>query len=331
MKLASNIATFTGALIAAPIAGQITVANASQFESANLSQALTAYIAGQPSPDLEQVLDEMFPPVEAGRFFEFQKHNDEAFITETDDSDIRPVNAAFKKVEYSGSKQTSKVINKGLTYRQDHDGVMRDGKGKLRPGWEKAVADNLRKRLIRAEILRGIALLNAAAVSANYTWNAASNPDGDLRSMARLGLVASGLDRTHLLIGDLAWMYRQDAYEASTRDNEMANHSEYTEEDLARYLGINKVRREKSLYQTKKGAAKTDILAALAYLYNAEEGQLLDDPSNIKRVWSPTDDGPRFAVYVDQKRKFTDVTVEHYSTFISPITSGIRKGVIANA
>jgi len=332
MKTSSNIATFSGALIAVTaVAGQITVANASAYDSANLSQALTAYLAGQPAPDLEAVLDELFPPVEAGRFFEFQKHNDEFFITETDDSDIRPVNGAFKRVEYRGAKITSKVVNKGLTYRQDHDGLTRDGNGKIRPGWEKAIADNLRKRLIRAELLRGIALLEAASTNTNVTWNAASNPDGDLRNAVRLSLTAKGLRPTHLVLGDLAWMYRQDAYEAGTRDNELANHAEYDEADLARYLGLSKVRREDSLYQSKKGAAKADILSALAYVYSAEQGQLLDDPSNIKRVWSPTDDGQRFAVYVDAKRKFTDITVEHYSTFISPITAGVRKLTIAQS
>jgi len=80
MKSAINVGLFTGALISeTPIPGQITVANSSAYEAANLSQALTAYIAGQPAPDLEKVLDELFPAVEAGRFFEFQKHADDAF------------------------------------------------------------------------------------------------------------------------------------------------------------------------------------------------------------------------------------------------------------
>jgi len=329
MKSAINVGLFSGALISdTPIPGHVTVANSSAYEAANLSQALTAYIAGQPAPDLEKVLDELFPAVEAGRFFEFQKHADDAFITETDDSDIRAPGAGFKRIEYKGSKVSDKVANKGLTYRQDHDGLTRDANGKLRPGWENAIADNLRKRLIRAEILRGFALLDAGAAASALVWNAASNPDGDLRNGCRASLVGKGVRSTHLVIGDLAWMIRQDAYEAPGRTNDMANHAAYTEQQLASYLGLRYVRREDSLYQTKKGAAKTDILGGIAYIYGAEEGQLLDDPSNIKRVWSPTDAGPRFAVYVDRKTKFTDITVEHYSKFISPITAGIQKRTI---
>lgn len=333
MKALSSlaIASFSGALISRePIAGQVTVANDSSYSAANLSQALTAYIAGQPAPDLEEFLNLMFPPVEAGRFFQFQQHTDDKFITETDDSDIRPVNAAFKRIEYRGNKQTGNVLNKGLTYRQDHDGIMRLPNGSLPSGWENAIADDLKRRLIRAEILRGIAILNAGATNANVTFDATTNPDGLMRAACRLSLTGKGVRPTHMMLGDVAWQLRQDSYEAAVRANHaMANHAEYDEAMLARYLGLKTVRREDSLYQTKRGAAKTDLLASLAYIYGASDSPLLDDPSNVKRVWSPTDDGPRFAAYVDQKRKYTDITVEHYSVYISPITTGIRKLTIS--
>ncbi len=331
MKRNLAVAAFSGALISnQPVAGQITVANSSQFDAANLSVALTGYIAGQPAPDLEEYMDLMFPPVEAGRYFQFQKHDDEAFITETDDSDIRPVNGAFKRIEYRGTKVAANVYNKGLTYRQDHDSVMRGPNGELPSGWEQRVAARLQRRLIRAEILRGIALLNAGSTNTAVTFDATTNPDGLMRAACRAGLVGKGLRLTHGMIGDVGWQLRQDAYEAAARANHaMASHADYTEEELARYLGLKHVRREDSLYQTAKGAAKSDILGSLAYFYGAESEQLLDDPSNIKRVWSPTDDGQRFSVYVDQKRKWTDITVEHYSVFISPITSGIRKLTIS--
>lgn len=325
------IASFSGAYVSRePIAGQITVANASQYDAANLSTELTAYLAGQAAPENETFLDLMFPPVEAGRFFQFQKHDDDQFITENDDSDIRPVGAAFKRVEYRGSKVNGNLFNKGLTYRQDHDAIMRRPDGSLPSGWENAIANSLRKRLIRAEILRGIALLNAGATNANVTFDATTNPDGLLRAACRLSLTGKGVRPTHLMIGDVAWQLRQDSYEAAARANHaMASHGAYDEAELARYLGLRTVRREESLYQTKKGAAKTDILASLAYVYGAESDQMMDDPSNIKRCYGMTDEGQRFGVYVDAKRKFTDITVEHYSAFISPITTGIRKLTIS--
>ena len=331
MKAALALASFSGALISKePIPGQITVANSSQYDAANLSTELTSYIAGQPAPEIEQFLDLMFPSVEAGRFFQFQKHDDESFITETDDSDIRPVGASFKRVEYRGSKQTGNVLNKGLCYRQDHDAIMRRPDGSLPTGWENAIVRNLKNRLLRAELLRGIALLNAGSTNANATFDATTNPDGLLRAACRLSLTGKGVRLTHLMMGDVAWQLRQDAYEAAGRANHaMASHAEYDEAELARYLGLKTVRREDSLYQTKKGAGKTDILASLAYIYGAEDSGMIDDPSNIKRIWSPTDDGPKFGVYVDQKRKYTDIIVEHYSVFISPITSGIRKLTIS--
>lgn len=317
---------FSGAIISdSPLSGKITVANAAQTDASNLSTALTAYLAGSPAPDLEALLDMLFPSIPTGRHAEFMKHDDEAFLTETDDSDIREPGAAFKRIEYNGTFSSVKVKNKGLTYRADHDRLPRDGNGNLIPGWQQRYALMLRLRLIRADLLRGFGVLDAAATNLNRTWNAASNPDGDLRASVRLGHVSQGLKPNRVVIGDPAWQIRQDAYEDSTRENHaMSSHAAYNEDDLARYLGVGMVTREESLYQAKKGGSKNSFTSHVL-IYNAEDNQTEDDPSNIKRFNSNTDSGGRWGVYVDERAKYTDITVEHYSQFVVPISSGIRK------
>lgn len=326
MKTATNIALFTGAIISqTALSGQITVANSAQMDAANLSQALTAYIAGAPAPDLEAQLEALFPSIPTGRIAEFLKHGDEAFLTETDDSDIREPGAAFKRIEYNGDKALAKVLNKGLTIRVDHDRLERGPDGALRSGWQQRYVDLLRLRLIRAEILRGFGVLDAAATNLPKTWNAAANPDGDLRASVRLGHTDIGLKPNRIVIGDPAWQLRQDSYEDSTRANHaMANHAAYTTEQLAAYLGVQNVVRHEDLYQVKKNGNKTTIYGHVL-IYNAQAGQTEDDPSNIKRFTSNTDAGGRWGVYVEERAKFTDITVEHYSTFVVPISKGIRK------
>lgn len=323
--IAASICAFTGASFAPPSVGLITVANASQFDYGSLSAELTGYQAGLPSPDLEMMLEALVPAVDGGRRFEFRKSNDEDFITETDDSDIRAEGADFKKVEYRGDVELGAVKNKGLTYVQDHDKLARTPGGAIIPGWENQIATRLRKRLVRAEILRVLAALRTAAGGASAkTWNAASNPDADLRAMVQARLTATGLKNTHVLIGEAAWQIRQDAYEASTRANHnMSNHATWSPEQLASYLGVRTVLKSEDTYQAKKGGTKAQLVVSEALTYMAEPGLGLDDPSSIKRVTSPTDAGTRFGVYVETKVKFTTITVEHYSTLIVPWASTV--------
>lgn len=329
MKLHRSL--FTGAIISqAPITGEITVANAAQTAASSLSKGLTAFVSGVQAPSIEARLDMLFPAVPAGRFAEFLSFKDESFLTEGDNSDIRQAGSAFKRVEYNGDKVVVAVQNKGLTFRQDMDRVPRDGNGRPRDGWENGRVLMLRERLARADYLRGLAALDAAATNVNRTWNASSNPDGDLRASVRLGMTSHGLKPNRVVIGDLGWQIRQDAYEASTRANHaMSNHASYSEAELARYLGVEMVVREESLYQTKKRANKSDMLAGVALTYHAKEGATEDDPSNIKRFTTETDLGTRWGVYIKREGKLVDITVEHYSVFVLPITRGIRKDTIS--
>ena len=47
----------------------------------------------------------------------------------------------------------------------------------------------------------------------------------------------------------------------------------------------------------------------------APQGVGLDDPSNVKRFWTPTDSG-KVRVYREVHAKYIDISVEHYSNII---------------
>jgi hypothetical protein len=327
MKYLPIFLTLTGATSASvtPVMGEITAINTSMNYAGSLASDVQGYLAGLPATDEEKLLDMLFPPIETNDFFQFPKMDDEFFLTEADDSDIRAIGASFKKVQFRGSVVTDSTQQKGLTMTVDHK-TLRKVNGKIVPGWENDYAAHLKSRLIRAEIVRGIALIDAAATNVGVVWNAAGNPDGDLRAMAQLGRTATGMLQTHLVMGNAAQQLRQDSYEAAARANHvMANHASYTMEQLASYVGVKKVIIEDGIKQLKKGAAKVDRLGLACYTYNATESPVIGDPSNIKRAWNQTPFDGRWAVAIRPGTVSTEITVFHESKLFIPITTGIRK------
>lgn len=316
----------------APQPGEITVMNSAGLNYAgSLASDVQGYLAGLPSSDEEQLLDLIVPAVETNDYFQYAKADDEFYLTESDDSDIRAIGASFKKVQFRGTTVVDATQQKGLTYCVDHKTLPKVN-GKIRPGWENRYAAELKNRLIRAEIVRALALLDAAAVNTGVVWSAAGNPDGDLRSAAQATRTAMGRMPTNLLLGNAAQQLRQDSYEAAARANHaMANHANYTMEELARYVGVKKVILEDGVQQSKKGAAKADRLGLAAYTYVTSDSVMMDDPSNIKRAWSPTPFDGRWAVAIKTGSVSTEITVFHESKLFVPFTTGVIKRTPAAA
>lgn len=334
MKHLNHYLLLTGATIvgASPELGQITVANSSQNYAASLAQDVTGYLAGLPSTDEGDMLERLFPGVQTNDQFQFAKADDEAYLTEADDSDIRGIGASFKRVQYKGTTVYDGTQQKGLTMRVDHKTLPRVN-GTVIPGWENRYAASLRNRLIRADIVRGITLLDIAANNVAVTFSAATNPDGLLRAQMQRTRVATGsLAWAQMVIGNASWQGRIDAYEAAARANTgVANHSDYTPEDLARYLLARKVIIQDGIKQTAKGATKADVLGLVNYSYSVTDSPILDDPSNVKRAWSPVKGGGEWAVAIQEYEVFTDITVWHESKIFIPFSTGIEKTTVTLA
>ena len=99
-----TVSRFSGAFLSdTPVSGQVTVANADAFEAANLSTPLTRFMSTLPPDDLEPMLELLFPSIPGGLIVQYKKLNDELFLTETDDEDIRAEGGDFKRVEIRGT------------------------------------------------------------------------------------------------------------------------------------------------------------------------------------------------------------------------------------
>ena len=325
------LATGASILSETPVAGQITVANTAMNYGGAFHQTISNYVSGFPSEHESQSLEALCPSIQTNDFFRFLKADDEAYLTETDGSDIRARGGVFKRVQYKGTTAIDETQQKGLTMRVDHKDLVKND-GVIVPGWENNYAMELMKRLVRADKYRFFTLLDAAAVNAAVTFSAATNPDGLLRAMVTATRTATGRYPTHTVIGNAAWQGRIDAYEAAARVNTgAANHSEYDEAMLARYLRVEKVIIEEGMRQLAKGGAKTDDLGLINYSYSAAASKIVGDPTNAFMAWSPVKGGGRWAVSIQEHDVYTDITVWQESKIVIPQTTGIRKTTVTLA
>lgn len=294
-------------------AGIVCLANESRFVSANFSEPLTAYAVGWQDPEnLEALVTELFPPVEVARRFEFKRAtNAQAFLSETDD--VRAIGSAFKRVEFSGDTVNEKTLNKGLTVRIDRD--------EMTDGAEERAVGQLRARLFRNDLRRGIALLIAAAHNVAKTWNTAADPDADVLDSIALGGDSRGMDSDIVVYGASAWQKRWKAFRAQNNAGAYAS-SAMSIEQVAAQLGVSRGLISKARYQSS-ASAKSRVVGNYVINYSAPKGLGKDDPSNVKRFWTPTSAGP-VAVYREEFPKYVDITVEHYSNIVAVSTLGIE-------
>ena len=61
------------------------------------------------------------------------------------------------------------------------------------------------------------------------------------------------------------------------------------------------------------------------YAFFGQNSISKDEPSNLKRFYTPMEEGTPFRVYCDESAKYTDITVEHYSSIVATSDLGVRK------
>lgn len=300
----------------------VCASNESRFVSTNFNTSLTSYSVGWTDPEnLDDLLEWIAPECPVGRRFDWKRaDNNEIFLTEVDD--IRAIGAAFKRVEYNGDEVTSKTFNKGLTIRVDNDEEI--------PDWQKRYTALLLQRLIRNDLRRAVLLLLAAGNNTAVTWNAAANPDSDLRHMVDRTKLANGLRANRVIMGNLAWGYRMDSYEADTNNTARFLRAERTPEQVAAYMMVGGGLKVSDAVYQSGATTKADIVGAVAAAYYARSGLTKDDPSHIKRFVTPTAQG-KYRVYVEEHDKYTDISVEHYSNNIITVATGIEKLTVSPA
>ncbi|MCX6994140.1 MAG: hypothetical protein NT011_13500 [Kiritimatiellaeota bacterium] len=300
--------------------GVICLANEERFTAAFFSEPLSTYAIGWKDPEnIQATLDGIAPPVEVPRRFEYKSAvNIEEFLSEVDD--IRAIGSSFKKVEFTGTSVNQKTLNKGLTVTLDRD--------ELVPGKEERTVIRLISRLNRNDLRRAVAALIASASNTGKTWDgtAGKDPDMDVKTDLETGATERGIGDNVIVYGATAWTKRLACLRAQNLAGQ-ARSSTLSQDELAGFLGVDRIVQSKERYQSTK-TAKAEVVGAYVLMYYASLLADQEDPSNIKQFWTPTESG-RFRVYREEHAKTIDISVEHYSNIVLPSTLGLRKFTIS--
>ena len=302
--------------------GIILAANDANFDSAHLSEPLSEFVADTPDEEgLDVILDAMAPSVPVGRSFTYLVADTTAgFQAALNDEDKREIGGEFATIRPKGTQANGRTVNKGLTMILDNDQGGEDSSVQQR------AVTNLRNRLLRTEIYRTEALLEANDVALTPNWggtNTAADPDGDIAADLELGGDARGIDSNIVVYTGGAWLRR---FLSLGLGSNAARHQtrNLTPQQLAELLGVEKVVKAKVRYQSS-ATAKTKVGDLKVYSYYAKAGAMPNDPSNIKRFVTAVPGGGLFRVYITPILKRTAVTVEHYSSIDLTSSLGIRK------
>lgn len=306
-------------------AGLVMAANEqSSFAQTHFSEPLTGFAAGLPDDQgLQELLDFIAPPVQAPRRFEYRKSTTARFLAESDD--IRAIDGGFKVVTTSGQIENSRTLNKGLTYLIDRDRIPADV-----PNFEQSAVAWLKGMLLRQEILRALAGLVAAATTKNVAWTTASDPDADMLLAIAGAADADGLEKNRGIAGSTLLLKRKLVYQGKVDNAALVARGALGLADLAEYLELEELRKISA--RQKSGTSYPPAYRNSAIFYNAVQSPMIDDPSHIKRVWSPVEGGGMWRVYREERGpKIIAISLEHYSQIILPFTTGIVRVLDANS
>lgn len=303
---------------------EIVRLNADLVSEGTYREALTTYAVGWRGADYSADLAFLAPGLQTARRFDYKVwDNAEAFYSELTD-DLRAPGADFKSVEYTLEEVIGKTHNHGLMVAVDRDQVSD------MPNWEQHYTAMLLRRLGLNRLRRALNLLSAAATDNAATWDTSAGKDPDMDVMADIetGTDASGVRPNRVAYGPSAWTKRALSHRAQDTAGGFAS-AGMTIDQVATFLGLEKGLVCNARYATS-ASAKAAALANLVLLFNAQDGETVEDPSNIKRFWSPCDNGMEVMVHRwDVGAKKMCIAVECYELMKITSTLGIRKKTIS--
>lgn len=297
--------------------GQIALANEAAFNQSFLSQPMTDYAVGWKSKDewLEKLLDFICPGVKTAHRFEYKvANNADEFAMVANDGDVRALFGEFKMVKTIGDIVNAKTFSKGLSTVIEKDTEL--------PGEVEDKVAWLKKMCLKAELYRAVTLLESIATNTAKTWNADAQPDMDmLKAIDAFGDVV-GIDANRCLMGTSAWVKRIGAYAAKAKSNFVPP---ATMNELAGFLGLDEVMGSKVRYTSGQGKNKI-VSASKVLFFQGEAGASKDDPSTLKRFWTPEPTGGEWSVYVDEitNPKLKKITVAHTSNIVTTCSKGVQ-------
>ena len=291
--------------------GKVALANESAMNASFLSEPLSDYATGWKSDEgqLEAELEFLAPGVRVPRRFEYFKgNNKDAFAMVADGADVRSLFGEFAMVKTMDDTVDSHTVSKGFMTIIEKDSEM--------PGDREDKVRWLKKLLMRAEIYRAWLLLNSASTNTAKTWGSSSTPDKDLMAAITAFGDVVGIDANRVLFGSTAWQTRFGAYQAQETRNFIPP---ATPDAL---IG-------KSRYTSGTGKARI-VSANTVLVFQGEKNASKDDPSTIKRFWTPENGGREYGVYVDETHaKLVKITVAHQSQIAATYGKGVQKLTIS--
>lgn len=305
--------------------GVVLAANDANFEAEHLSEALTEYIVGAPEDEgLLAKLDEIAPAIPVGRAFTYRTHDTrEQFQDDSDDDgDIREIGGEFAKIRRTGAQADGRTDNKGLVMVLDND------QGGQNDSVQKRAILNLRSRLVRSDLRRVMAIIEANATNTGSNWGPSGTPDPDSEILDDVdaGGDARGVDSNLVIYGGGAFIKRKKAYRYHFKAGDGFSTAKMSPAEMAADAGVDRLVVVKNRRQSS-AAAKAKILGDIVYSLYSRSGAMPDDPSNIKRFVTPAG-GQDFRVFITTETKRTLVCVEHYSRVVLASPLGIRKRTV---
>jgi lambda repressor-like predicted transcriptional regulator len=307
--------------------GQVCLANDSLLRQSEYIEEITTYAIsydGMVGNRLRQLRDLLAPPRPSNsriiRMTIYDEH--EPFQTVDYTKVKRGVLADFARIaQRVATKEDLQIPNRGLTLLLDRDQL------KDKPEWQQVHTKWLMDLMMRATVLEAIALLEASATVSNTTWDAGSNPDLELKNDIIALANATGFYPSTAIYGDIAALKRQNAYESQLTAGALARAGQFTEEQVATAIGVERCIINAERYQQATGATKQEIIGSNVLLFTSIEADGPMDSSNLVRhVADAAYGGGDYAVYVtDVGVKLIALTVENYEYLHVQHTTGIQQ------
>lgn len=310
--------------------GRVCLANESLLVSTTYIEELTAWgigYAGAATNQLKRLRDFLMPTRSGtARTVRITQYDEvEPFATVDFTKVKRSILGDFAEVrQLNASKVDRLILNRGLSVRLDLDEL------KDKPDWQQTHAAWLIDLLMRASVLEGLALFQASATVINTTWDAAANPDMEIKGEGITLANTSGFHPNRGIYGDTAAFKRQQSYDNQLTAGSLSRSQMMTDEQIAVSTGLDAALTNADRYQSSS-AAKSEIVGSNVLLFTGVDGETPQDPSNLVRhTASASYGGGEYAAYVTPLGvKNVILTVENYELLALQHGTGIAQVQIA--
>jgi hypothetical protein len=307
-----------------PVGTICAASNEGRFDAQFLSQPLSTFaIGGWDKDELQALLDFLAPAAPVPRRFSYFSFDAaDAFLRDEGGEDIRAIGADFPKVQgESKTEHEGKTDNKGLTIAIDADELAAD------PTLETRSTTRLIQRLLRNEVRRALALIDATSVNTGKTWNSSADPDRDVLDELELGFAASGNRANRVIYGSTAWSKRDKAYRARIP----LAASPVREWGRRRSATTSPPTCAPRISSTVGGSGSLAglPLGAVVHVPRSEWAWRSRIPATFKRFVTNSG-GQAIRIFRQQiGPKKIEITAEHYSRIVVTSTLGVRKFTVS--